>query len=51
MGSCTTALIVDALESKRDLLYTVFSLYTSPIEDIILAHGLSVLLYADDTQL
>ena len=29
----------------------LFSLYISPIEDIILAHGLSVLLYADDTQL
>ena len=29
----------------------LFNLYISPIEDIILAHGLSVLLYADDTQL
>ena len=28
----------------------LFNLYISPIEDIILAHGLSVL-YADDTQL
>ena len=28
-----------------------FCLYISPNEDIILAHGLSVLLYADDTQL
>ena len=29
----------------------LFNEYISPVEDIILAHGLSVLLYADDTQL
>ena len=29
----------------------LFSLYISPFEDIILTHGLSLLLYADDTQL
>ena len=28
-----------------------FSLYSSPIEDIIAAHGLKCMVYADDTQL
>ena len=29
----------------------LFNLYISPVEDIILAHGLSTMSYADDTQL
>ena len=29
----------------------LFSLYTTPLEDIILRHGLKYMLYADDTQL
>ena len=29
----------------------LFSLYTAPLEDIILRHGLDYMMYADDTQL